>query len=483
MDGAMQIIYGFMGFSVVLATFSIPLAVSYRAAIWDILHKEIDAMVDSDLAKTFQALIQSRRRKVLLATGIMIGAVALLSLLGMASLLVGFLAVRDLASAPADVEASSSGFWLAWMWNLALSQLGAFVLLGLWMFAVQPLRLVGDLHIARVKKKSGVDLSSRSALRLILGKKPAQPGAAVASPGQGVSGVLQSCVYLLQPMFWIGLITPLVAGGVAGMVASPFEWACISKLVLACLAFLAISVGTQAFNDITDIEGDTINKPGRPLPRGLASKSQFVWIGVIAYSVAVPAAYFVNMAFFLLSLSILAINHFYGAPISGIPTVRLKTNPLTTQASIFLLFGLLPAVAGFLVYQVSIPYLFWMFAIAISIWRAFVLISKDYSDMRGDEKNGIITFPIMLGARSAAVLETYGTTVAQFLFVLLALRLPVLLAIPAVALGVWLSAFMVWCMLDPVRRAMTHGFRFVWPLYAGQMLLVAIGLRGIFLTT
>lgn len=192
-------------------------------------------------------------------------------------------------------------------------------------------------------------------------------------------------IQLTRPVnLLIAYISIFIGGFVTGTI-QPFV-----KLLLACLSGMFIMAGANVINDVFDLEIDRINKPKRPLPRGLVS-----------------VAYVRKWSFFLFISGCVfgAMIHAWGFAIAFTASIwlylyswRLKRTVLWGNFSVAFLSGLAFVYGGLAIGR-------WVQALIVGIF-AFLFhfvreIIKDMEDIQGDQADGVVTLPIRYGIRIA----------------------------------------------------------------------------------
>ncbi len=153
----------------------------------------------------------------------------------------------------------------------------------------------------------------------------------------------------------------------------------IKILTLSFAALAALSFG-NVINDIKDLDGDKINHPQRPLPKGVLSIKEAYLLSIILAILSLILAAYVSFFHFLVTLIPITLLSLY--------TYKLKAVPLAGNVLVSLL------VAYTLIYGAisSIDFK----AVIFPAILAFLLnmereIIKDLQDMAGDLQTGVKT--------------------------------------------------------------------------------------------
>jgi 4-hydroxybenzoate polyprenyltransferase len=118
---------------------------------------------------------------------------------------------------------------------------------------------------------------------------------------------------LLRPANIITAVSDIIAGvAISGvLVFNSASNYFILDLVLLILSTIGLYGGGIVFNDIFDLEADTLNRPERILPRGLVSKNEAFLLGCIMLLMGIGTAFVVSVLSGILALiiSILALSY------------------------------------------------------------------------------------------------------------------------------------------------------------------------------
>ncbi len=199
---------------------------------------------------------------------------------------------------------------------------------------------------------------------------------------------IKNFVILTRPVnVLITFITIFIAAGLSGT----FEP--LQNVILAALSASFITVGANVINDYFDIEIDKVNKPYRLLPSGKISKKQALIFFGIFYLIAWILAIFINIEMFLISF------------ISGIVLIfysyKYKRVVLWGNFIVSFVSALAFVYAGLAVNRVNEILFPAGFAFLFHFGREII---KDIQDIKGDKPQGVVTYPIKYGVRSALIL-------------------------------------------------------------------------------
>ena len=159
--------------------------------------------------------------------------------------------------------------------------------------------------------------------------------------------------------------------------------------ILLILEYLLLAAAGYTANDIHDRDADAINRPGRPLCRGLDVKkafSFFLYLSAAAFllNFVFPVWLFFFNLFVALLLLLYSFQRKKGLFLGNISVALATASPF---GAVMLLKGMSPAL--------GVPLLFSFFI----IWMRE--ITKDLDDREGDKKAGRLTLPLLAGQAGA----------------------------------------------------------------------------------
>jgi len=176
----------------------------------------------------------------------------------------------------------------------------------------------------------------------------------------------------------------------------------VLKFFLGFLTGFTLTGASMAINDYWDREIDRINEPNRPIPSGLVSTSESLFLAVVLISVGLVAALLTNIPCLVIAILTLIVSVFYNTKgkQTGFPGNLL----VSLCVSISLIYG------GFIIGGVLEPaaLLFAMLAFLSCTGRE---VTKGIVDVEGDKDRNIRTIAVSYG-------EKAGANVASFFYVL-----------------------------------------------------------------
>lgn len=218
-------------------------------------------------------------------------------------------------------------------------------------------------------------------------------------------------VLLLARPAVIVLLMMFAVTGVA-QAGAPVSPLVLFRVLLTVTAFLLFSV---AWNDLADEAIDRVNLPGlRPLTTGVATRSEFIVIGVAAGAVALAASATLGWAVLLVTAFGLVLSAAY-----SVRPVRLADRGAVASIMLPACYVAVPYLIGLLArgHRVNANDL----ALAGGLYLGFIgrILLKDFRDVRGDALFGKRTFLVRHGRRAtcsvsaaAFVAGTVGMLVA-----------------------------------------------------------------------
>lgn len=173
----------------------------------------------------------------------------------------------------------------------------------------------------------------------------------------------------------------------------------VQQIIVECVSFAASIAFGNIHNDIIDIKIDAINKPNRPLQSGKLSVSAANVATGICFGIPVilslePLQSTLHASFFAILLLILFI---YNRWLKNVPLVKNMTVAFLCTTPLILnvlnnkdyFYLILPAI---------------LFAFFFMFSRELI---KDIEDEPGDLKQGVLTFPVLIGIKKASVFAIF----------------------------------------------------------------------------
>ncbi len=188
-------------------------------------------------------------------------------------------------------------------------------------------------------------------------------------------------------------------GTVNAIQAVSREIAKVSAIVVG--AFLVVMF-TNTFNSVHDHHEDTISKPYRPIPSGLMTPREALYLSLIPAILTMGLAFlFFDLKFHLLAIGFLILGWVYSK-------AKIKSRfllPYFWMGTGYVVGGI---AVGWLFFKDIETLLkskdFWALSIILGLTAFLAMIMKDLGDMEGDAKVGYHTLPLILGEKIAVML-------------------------------------------------------------------------------
>lgn len=100
---------------------------------------------------------------------------------------------------------------------------------------------------------------------------------------------------LARPANLVTAVADILAGiAISGVLSSIYDWELGKAILLLSISTIGLYGGGIVFNDVFDIKIDKIERPERPLPRGLISLKSATIYGAILLAIGILSAFLVN---------------------------------------------------------------------------------------------------------------------------------------------------------------------------------------------
>lgn len=192
-----------------------------------------------------------------------------------------------------------------------------------------------------------------------------------------------------------------------GIAATPIGFANFKSLVIAVIgAVLFYSGAVSVLNDYFDRDRDRVNHPDRPIPSGVFTEIEIIllglaiaFLGVALIFVSIPQDLFLHALPFLVMLGFLSL--IYGVyPNLGLWGFGRQ-----------IVLGAITMVVVLIGFAIGGGSSIWQIWLAVSLSGAYhfiVFVGKDFADMPGDKKTGLVTIPIALGIKKTGIFYATG---------------------------------------------------------------------------
>lgn len=210
---------------------------------------------------------------------------------------------------------------------------------------------------------------------------------------------------LARPFTLLAPTLGFIAGGIIALFV-PFAdgyhpaLTYIFPIAVGALSAALLNAASNTINQIFDLEIDKINKPMRPLPSGRIKKFKAWIFALLCYGASFGLAILVpNRQFLFIVLLTAFLTYAYSGP-----PFRTKRFGWGANLTIAIPRGMLVLVAGWSAVRSIWHPEPWFIGLILGLFVFGAATTKDFSDIEGDEANGVRTLPIIYGVRTAVYL-------------------------------------------------------------------------------
>jgi 4-hydroxybenzoate polyprenyltransferase len=162
------------------------------------------------------------------------------------------------------------------------------------------------------------------------------------------------------------------------------------------------NAGSNAINQIYDLEIDRVNKPNRPLPSGRLTHGEVWGFTALCYALTALLAWLANPPggrheCFWIVLVAIVFTWAYSAP-----PLRTKRWGMWANITIAIPRGVLLKVAGWSAVKTIMDVEPWYIGGIFGLFLLGASTTKDFADIEGDRRDGCQTLPILYGVKKAA---------------------------------------------------------------------------------
>ena len=163
-------------------------------------------------------------------------------------------------------------------------------------------------------------------------------------------------------------------------------------MALGFLSIFCISATALILNDYFDLEIDRVNSPERPLPSGIVTKQDVVFLSIGVAMLGLIASYLISFTALLISLFVWMIGFLYNW--------RFKRSGLWGNLMVSFSVGMTFIFGGI---SVSVPFakMVWFFAVIVALINVGEEIAADAMDVQGDRQAGSQSLAVVLGPERA----------------------------------------------------------------------------------
>ena len=166
----------------------------------------------------------------------------------------------------------------------------------------------------------------------------------------------------------------------------------ITEVVLGFLSVFFISATSLILNDYFDVESDKINAPERPLPAGLVTKQDVVWLSIVVTTLGFIAGYMISITALLVVILAWGVGFLYNW--------RFKRTGLFGNLMVSFSVVMTFIFGGIAVDQ-PFEKVVWSFGVMVFLINLGEEIAADAMDLAGDSQAGSRSLPVLLGSESA----------------------------------------------------------------------------------
>ena len=164
------------------------------------------------------------------------------------------------------------------------------------------------------------------------------------------------------------------------------------ELILGFSSVFLISASSLILNDYFDLESDRINAPNRPLPAGLVTEHDVIYLFIGVTIVGLVASAILNFISFLVGLLAWTVGFLYNW--------RFKKSGLPGNLMVSFSVGMTFIFGGIAVGR-PLEMVVWFFGILAALINLGEEIAADAMDVEGDRQSGSRSLPVLFGQESA----------------------------------------------------------------------------------
>lgn len=195
-----------------------------------------------------------------------------------------------------------------------------------------------------------------------------------------------------------GLSSPVVSGSFPF-----FTWPGLPlySMISGITALIFLNAASNTLNQVYDRDIDRINKSYRPIPAGVVTSKEGLWIALILYGLTLWRAAMVNRYFLLIIAILVLFTIAY-----SVPPLRFKKRLWISNVSVAIPRGMLGFVAAWTITGDIWDPIPWLIGSMMAVFLVGSTTTKDITDMEGDKKFGMRTLPIIYGKKKAILLSS-----------------------------------------------------------------------------
>ena len=235
---------------------------------------------------------------------------------------------------------------------------------------------------------------------------------AFSTPIVPKSGVVRApsvaaIVELLKPITWFPPVWAYGCGAISAGYFAADRWP--EAIAGAILAGPLVCGTSQAANDWFDRHVDAINEPGRPIPSGRVPGQWGLWIAITGSVLSILFAAALGTTVLIAAVAALVLGWAYSAP-----PIRLKRNTWVSTAVCGACYEGLPWFTGAAAISGAMPAVpVITLAVLYSAGGCGILMLNDFKSVEGDRRLGLLSIPVHIGIRNAALLACAAMALPQ----------------------------------------------------------------------
>jgi len=213
-----------------------------------------------------------------------------------------------------------------------------------------------------------------------------------------MSSILKNICYLILPEYFIITIFSVIASSL--VISGRID----TFIILPIFSLSFAMIGFNTFNNIFDVDIDKINKPDRPIPKGVIKSKHVILLSFFSFFSAFLFSLLIDLySVFLINIFIIM------AFLYSLPKLRFKKYLFSSNIIGSVIYGAIPFLLVWRSVGGEIPFYFLLFFTLLIFCMAPI---KDIEDVKGEKIHAVKTIPIFIGVKKT-------TNLVIFLFIVL----------------------------------------------------------------